>query len=824
MLLNFFKIAIRHIRKEKFYAIINISGLSLGIAFAFLILVYAYDEFQYDKFHHNADSVYRINTYWGDNPNQDIYASSPAPLHDAIKDEIPEVEEVARALWWNDTTMRLPKDEKKKNQQEVVFRETKVFIVDPNFLKVLDFNIIEGSPETAFEINEALVLTKNTAIRYFGEEALAKGEIMGKQILFGNSQTPRTITAIVDPPANTHFHFDMLVNINFGYKWMTEVDNWSWNFLHTYIKINEQAANDELKLAEIQEKLNYIADNYGRPYMDFRGRAASNAQTFDYVMQAVTDIHLHSHFLREIEANGNSTVVYILVVSALLLLLIACVNFINLSTARAFKRATEIGVKKVLGSGKNKLITQFLFESILMSWIACIIALGLIEAFRIPFNSLTSKFIEFNWFENFYLLGSILSLSTIIGLIAGTYPAFYLTKFQPVVVLKSKNFVGQAGKGNTMRNMLVIFQFSISTCLIICTLLVYQQLDYLSSKNPGFDRENVLIIKNDKEIAESWKDFKAALNQFHFVQKASFTTGIPTQQLTIMRDFREETAEQGTGFNWFLVDDSFIPTLQLEMALGRNFDEAILSDKKAIILNESAAKILGVEESPLGKIIIKNKGADDEEKLEIVGILKDFNIESLHHQIKPLAFQYYQPKALSDFVIVRLNKGNAQEYISQIENVWKQFEPQNPFIYSFMDEQFDAMFKQEQRLGNVLGIFTGLTIFIACLGVFGLVSYTAQQRTKEIGIRKVLGASVTDVIFLLSSHFTKIIFMSICIAIPISYLLISSWLEGFAFKTDITWWIFPLSGIMALLLSWAVTGFQSFRAAKTNPIHSLKDE
>ncbi|WKN32640.1 ABC transporter permease [Porifericola rhodea] len=817
MIQNYLKIASRNLLKHKFNTLVNILGLMVGIASSLLIGWYVLDELSYDDFHQEAEQVFRITTFGGEYYH---LATTPPPLYEAIKTNIPEVEHLARVFTWNHSTMRLPLEE--DESQEVVFRETRVFIADPEFLQVLDFNIIAGDATNALRTPNALVLSKATAERYFGEGAVERGEVLGKEILFGGSREARQVSAVVDPPQSTHFHFDMLVAPT-GYSEITDTDNWSWNIMHTYIKVRAEVLQGD-GLAQLSKKLDQIAKQYAMPYLKSGESGPSESTELRYELQPVQDIHLTSDLLREHEANASIETVYVLTIVAVLIVLLACINFMNLSTAQAIKRAKEVGVRKVLGSRRTQLIIQFLLESVLLSFFAMLLALGVVEALRLPFNELVGKNLAFDWWSHWDMLLILVGGMLVVGLLSGSYPAFFLSGFRPASVLKGK--MSTLSKNSLLRNTLIVFQFVVSIGLIISTALVVQQLHFIQTKDLGYERENVLIIKNDKEIQGEWKAFKASLLQLSQVKEVSFATGVPSQSLATvaMRDFRQEGADNGQGMQWFLVDPDYISTMGMEVIAGRNFKEELSSDQQqGLLLNEAAVKALGLEE-PVGKTIIKNLGKNDEQKLEVIGIVKDFHVETFDRQVKPIAIQYFTPSFLSDYVVVRTQAENTTESVSAVESVWSRFEPENPFVYSFLDQDFDHMFRAEQRLGDVLKVFTFLAILVACLGLFGLVAFVTSQRTKEIGVRKVLGATVLQINNLLALDFLRLVLLAFSLAAPLAYLAIERWLNNFAYRTEISWSIFLVAGLAAVIIAWLTISVQSVRAALANPVNSLRDE
>ncbi|MBX2870937.1 MAG: ABC transporter permease [Saprospiraceae bacterium] len=816
-----FNMALRRLFKNKVFSLINISGLSLGIAVSLLLWQYIHQERSYDQFHTDHERIFRVTTHWGDDPQSDIYATTPPPLRDAIQAEVPEVEQVARVFKWNDSTMRLPKED--TEGKEVFFRETKIYIADPNFLEVMDFNIIQGDKSAALEELESLVLTKETAMRYFGKDAVDNKEVIGRTILFGGNRTARKVTAIVDPPTNSHIDFDMLVNANFGYKGIIEQNNWAWNVMHTYAKVNSQVIGSEQRLNNLQDKLNGIADTQGRAFMQTteHGRLPGES-LFEYRLQPLSSIHLNSNYVREHQANGNATVVGILATVAWLILLLACINFMNLSTAQASKRAKEVGIRKTLGAARGYLVSQFLMESLAYSLIAGVVAFGLVEIFRGPFALISGREIAADWFMQPWLWQSSLLLLVLVGVLSGSYPAFFLSSFKPIEVFKGKLGLGKGGAPG-FRNALVVFQFVISIGLIISTLLVGQQMSHVRSNQQGYNKENVLVIDNDKEVREQWESFKGSLLGETSVLEASFSTGVPFQPYKDMRDFRLEGSNKSQGITWMRADDTYEDALGLELIAGRAFDRNMGTDSTGLILNESAVKVLGLED-PIGKIIIKNAGAPDEERLQLIGIVRDFSFESYYNDIKPLAIQNYFPNFQRDYISIRLAAGKAEEGLAAVQAIWDRYQPGDPMVYSFMDQDFDALFRTDQRLGRTLSMFTILAILIACLGLFGLSTFNTERRAREIGIRKVLGASAGQIVQLLSKEFTLLVGIALLIAAPLSYYFIAQWLTTFPIQMTIPIWVFLLAGLGAISLAWLTVGLQSFQVATADPVDSLKEE
>ena len=815
MLRNYFRIALRTMTRNLRFSILHISGLAIGLASVILIAWYVYDEISYDRLP-QSEQVFRINTYWGDDPTTNIYATTPPPLAAVITAEIPEVEKVARAFTWNHSTMRLPAEETRGNE-EIVFRETRIFIVDPQFLEVMQYPMVWGDRKSAFERHESIVITKETALRYFGKEAVDQGTVIGKSILFGGDRTARIVTAVIDSPRNTHFHFDMLVNINFGYTELDTMKVWTWNVMHTYVKVNDAVAKDPVRQNELQSKLSAIATRFIKSAPE----DVANREAADFRLQPLQDIHLHSNLLREHEPNGSYTTIQLLVTVALLILLLACANFINLFTVQSARRAKEVGVRKTLGSGKGGLAIQFFVESALYTIIAALLAMGLAELLLIPFNTLSGKQIQFSWLAHPILLTAMIAGFFAVIFFSGSYPSLYLSSFSPVRALKG-NLIQQERK-NYFRNALVVFQFSISIGLMICSVLILQQLQFMQNQAPGYQRENVIIVKNDREIQDQWKTFRDELQSHSAIASVSFTTGLPVQPLNNMRDFRRPGDSEGLGITWFLTDENYIPALGLRLKAGTGFSDNAVNNEGKIMINEAAARMLAMDE-PVGQRLIKNYGSDDEENLEIIGVVKDFNVESFHSEIKPIVFRYYVPDYTMDYVAVRIHPGNLGAGLSVIENAWKKFEPENPFVYSFLDKDFERQYISEQRLSTLFGGFTLLAVGIATLGLIGLASFMAEQRTKEIGIRKVLGATAAGIIVLFSRDFTRLVLIAIAIAMPVSYFVMKQWLSDFVYRINIGPGVFILCSLAALVLMWITVSLLSLRVARIDPAKTLKTE
>ena len=809
---NYLKTAIRNLIKSKYYSLINILGLSIGMAGCLLILLYVMDEFSYDRFHENSDRIYRMNLdgVWGG--EETVGSTSPPPLAQLMVDEFPEVESAVRIFPINDTVVR---------NEDAFYTEGGLLAVDPTFFNVFGFQVIEGDPETALADPNSLVLTEETAAKYFGEQSA-----LGKTLLIGDENRAFNITAVVQtPPANSHFDFDILAHIE-AFPVVRRF-SWSWIWLQvvTYVVLEDGASP-----AAVNARIPDLVKTHGSKVIErFSGLSfdefTSSGGRWHWVLQPLTDIRLYSQSVgNRLGPIGDIQTVYILAVIGLFMILIACINFMNLSTARSANRVKEIGVRKALGSYRSHLIGQFLCESMLFSILSAILALGLVELALPFFNDLSGKQMNFGFLQHGWLFGSLVALMLIVGIGAGSYPAFYLTAFQPVLALKGRQAASASGKSSYLRKILVVCQFAISIGLIACTFLVYQQLKFVNTKDLGFDKENVLVINNTERLGENEAPFKEMLLQQSAVVSASFCSGFPTSGT-----FGDFYTPEGTGQENFLLssvkgDYDFAKTMKMDIIEGRNFSEEFPTDVDGVLLNEAAVKFLGWED-PVGKVLVYP--GNQFQRLQVLGVVKDYNFYSLHYDVSPFAIFLFASQTYTlpvNFLTLRIQPGDVSETLVMIEAQWKKMSPDAPFEFEFLDERIDAQFRAEQRLAKVFSTFTGLAIFIACLGLLGLATFTAEQRTKEIGIRKVLGASAPGLVSMLVKDFAKLVILANLVAWPVAYLAMDAWLQDFAYRIDINLWTFILSGGIALLIAVLTIGYQAIKAALANPIKALRYE
>ncbi len=674
--------------------------------------------------------------------------------------------------------------------------------VDSNFFQFFTFPLKEGNPATALDDPSSVVLTEELAQELFGRSSY----VMGKTLTMGE-EVYRVTGVAENPPTNAHFHFEMLKQFK------PRVGNRiNWGNVNgqvsTYFLLAENASVEEIpaKIKEWPIKYNpNIAEGIKLGKYDM-----------NFTAQPLTDIHLHSDLGMELEANSDIRYVYIFSIIALFVLIIAGVNYVNLSTARSTDRAREVGVRKTLGALREPLIAQFLIESLLVSLTATLLGLGLAELFRRPFNQLANKELALNLFETPTLGIAVLIVGLGVGLLAGLYPAFYLTRFKPVQVLRGSLQTGR--KGRSFRNALVIFQFAISIALIVCTAVVYQQLQFMQNKKLGYDQENVVILNN--AVESSFESFINEVKAHPQVRSVTATSQSPHMITNVQGGLqvRGQAEDQMYQLNRFFVDPNFLETFKISLKEGRNFSEDLASDSVAMILNEAAVRQMGIDD-PLNTQVKRNN-----EWHQIIGVAEDFHFQSLRNEIAPMFILLGRDPGYYNNLDIRISGEDIPGTLAFLEETWQKFSPNNPFHYSFLDQDYEALYRTEMRLGQVFGIFTGLGIFVACLGLLALVAFMAEQRTKEIGIRKVMGASVRSIVLLLSRGYTKLIIIALVVAIPTSYLVMRQWLADFAYRADLNIWIFIGAGFISLLIAWLSVSYQSIKAALANPVDALKNE
>lgn len=807
---NYLKIAWRSIRRNRLVAAINVGGIALSLAACLVIIQYVRFESSYDTFYPNAGDIYRLNTWYKEGEAETRYATTPPPLAAVVQEEIPEVAAVCRLFYWSDFTMRPDHD------LTNVFRETNVYAASGDFFRVFQRGLLAGDTATALRAPQSVVLPVSAAIRYFGADAVRSGNIVGRRLLGGkDAGTPWTVTGLLaDQPANSHLAFDFLISDSSYPDDLYRNTNWNWNVMHTYLRL--QATNMR---AQVAKKLHEVVRRHALPGMGLAsGNFAADGNPMTFVLQPLTDIHLDSHLLREMQPNGSRAYVRIFTLVAFLILLIAGVNYVNLFTAQAFQRAREVGVKKIMGASREQLIRQFLVESFLICLVGMVLALALVEMG----SSMGIGELEYRpYLDRGSLLASSSVLLVAFSLLAGLYPAFFLSVFQPAEAVQGK--IGSGVKDVLIRNGLVVLQLVLSIGMLAGTFVVQGQLALIQHKNLGFDKGNVLVIENDREIDERMTEFKEELRRNPDIINASFSNGIPGLSTYQMREFQVEGSETEHAINWYQMDEDHLATLRMEVVSGRGFDPAVSSDSSGILLNEAAVKLLGLDR-PIGQLLTKNPGQEDEEHLQVLGVVRDFNFESLRQSVKPLAIQYFKGFVFKDYISIRLAPKAPEEAIAFIEQTWKRFEPDVPIRYHFLDESYDRLYRIDRQLGRVMALFTGLAVFIACLGLFGVITYIVDRRTKEIAIRKVLGASVTQVVRLLSGSFLKLVVFAFSIAAPFAWWITGRWLREFVYRIDLKPGFFILAGIVTALITLLTILIRTIPAAQDNPVEGLRSE
>ena len=815
MIRNYIKVALRAIFRNKLTAFINIAGLALAITSALLIYLYIIDELGYEKYNSKADRIYRITRDFlspDGEPNLRLGNVAP-PVGPLVKNDFGEVEVMARTLNYSGLVIGLEEN----GEQKKAFTENYLFLAEPEIFKIFDFEITAGNQETVLSRPFTIMLSEKAAEKYFGDQ-----NVVGKR-LRGNDQFDLEVTGVYKSlPSQSHWHPDLLVsfstlNDSTIYGRENLETNWGNNSFGTYILLEEgfDSKKLEAKMPDFLDKHfgPYAIANYGAA-KDFVASKATKLH-----VQKVSDIHLYSHLDDELEVNGNINNLYMMGVIGLFIVLIACFNFINLSTARATKRAKEVGMRKAVGAHKNQLISQYLSESVLTAFFALLLAIGLSVLAIDWLNLFTKKELTLNLFSNLSI--GLIGFTLFVGFLAGIYPAFVISGFKPVEVLKGKQGT-VPGKGG-LRKALVISQFAISIVLIIATAITSQQLGYLNSRNLGYDRDQVVVLPYYNDLENTYESFYNELIKSSAIKNAARSSRVPTGRLlddqgTPSITKGDSLFDSGITTKYVTTDYEFINTFGIDLVAGRNFSKEIPTDDSlAFIVNEAAVRKYGWKTPEEG---INKDYTYGGVKGKLIGVVKDFHFESLHQEIIPMIFfpDYYNNLS------VKIAGKNVQEGISYLEKVWKEFLPKRPFDYQFLSENYSRLYEAEQKQSQLFTIFSGLAIFIACLGLFGLATFNTLQRVKEIGIRKVLGASVPSILTLLSKEIVILIVIANLIAWPLAWYFMGLWLDTFAYHIDMDILLYALASVTTIIIALATVSAQTIRAARTNPANTLRYE
>jgi putative ABC transport system permease protein len=803
MFRNYLLTTLRVSRRQRLYTFINILGLSVGLSASLLIGVYIADELSYDRHIVNADRIHRAGvneTFKGD---EILYSSAGTPLADAMRRELPEVEDAVRFFQMS-SPVRVG---------DRAFIEKKFMVADSNFFRFFGFALSEGNADKALKGPNKIVLSQSAAKKYFDYDGKNGESPVGKQMIVNRDNKVAEITGIYpDITANSHMKFDIVFSAeSFEFN---RNNCWGCYGFKTYFRIipGGDMAVIEKKLEEFANEkiIPSIEKDLGISHEEFQ----KSGDIVKFFTQPLLSIHLESNIDGEFEPNGDIRYVYILGISGLFLIIIACINFMNLSTARAISRSKEVGVRKTMGATGRGLVPQFMMESLLYAIVSGVLAIVIAYLAIEPFSNMAGKELHLDLFTSAYVLPAIIFVLVIVGLLAGIYPSFYLSSFNPASVLKSGN--AKASPKSIFRNSLVVFQFTISIVLIIGTLIIFRQLNYIQHHNLGFVKENVVRIWQAYLLGSNFQTFKTELLSHSEFSNASFASHLPPE-IDNTGFIKVEGAEQIVSTYFFTTDYDFLKTINGRMKEGRFFSPDFLSDSSAIVLNASAARMLDFKLSEGKKITFGSNNP-----LNVVGVIDDFNFLSLKSDVQPLMF--FLGKEAKGTMAIRFTAGNPAPKLELLQEIWKKHANGQALEYSFIDEDFDSQFRAEQRLGVVFAVFTSLAIFIACLGLFGLITYMAGQRMKEIGIRKVLGASASQVTVLLLSDLMKLVFISFVIAIPIAWYGMEQWLQSFAYRTNFDVMSVLIAGAAGILIAVVTVGYRSLRAAATNPVDVLKNE
>lgn len=789
-------VALRNFRKDKWYSLLNILGLTIGITFSLFLIFYVKDELNYDRYHKNADNLYRINSYIKEPEKDEMkLCITQAILASTLGKDFPEVKEAVRFINSGKPMFK---------NGDLRFYNDKVYFADSNVFRAFTYQFIEGDPKTALMAPNSMVLTQSIAEKYFG----LNKSVVGKSLQNDKGDLYKITGVIKDVPKNSHLVFNILLSAStlpkdFGGGWG------GFNiFTYTLLKPNTDPVAFEKKLLPLYQK--YMAPIFAQFNIKIH-----------YGVMPITAIHLHSDMQMEPEELGSMSYIYIFSAVALFMILIACINYMNLATARSARRAKEIGIRKVTGSTKSQLVSQFLIESLLMAVFALILSVGFVALLLPEFNTLSGKSIPFNALLQPATFIILLGIVLFVGLVGGSYPAFYLSKFNPITVLK-----GSLAKGSSnvnLRRVLVVTQFSISMVMLICTWVVYGQLQYLRNKDLGFSKEQVVSLQanSNTDISSKIRLFTSVMRQNPHILSVSTSQAVPGGANINFNLFSIETNKGYVekGVYTYAIDENYIKTLGMKIVKGRGFN-GLGDTTRSLLVNENMVKYYGWGDNPLGKKI-KFVGDTSGRYFEVVGVIKDFNQQSLYNPIAPLVL-FYTP--VSNGIQLKISPQNIPGTMAGIETAWKNAFPELPFTSTFLDQDFDGQYAADQKRGKIFTAFSILTIFITCLGLLGLIAFTTQQRQKEISIRKVMGASLTQLVPLITRNFIFLVGISCIIAFPVSYYFMHNWLTKFQFSAGLSVLPFLLSALTVLVITILTTIFHTLKAALANPATSLRAE
>lgn len=812
MIKNYLKIAWRNLVKNKVFSFINIAGLAIGLACFTLIALYVADELSYDRYNEKADRIYRVDAEIRFGGTDQRLAVCSDPMGATLKKDYPQVEQYTR-IYTSDGPKRIKKD-------NIFITEENVGNADSTLFDVFTLPSIAGDTRTALNEPNTVVITETMARKYFGSGSFR--DAIGKTLeTSDNNGTLYKVTAVIkDMPHNSHFNFDMFFsmdNVEYGF------GNYLSQNFQTYIVL-QKGTDPKAFTKNFQAVIEKYIMPQAKQFMQINSmdEFEKAGNKLGYTLTPLTDIHLRSDKMGELGANSNIQYVYIFSAVAIFILLIACINFMNLSTARSSNRAKEVGIRKVLGTERKTLIRQFLTESTLTALISLLISLLIARLVMPLFNTISGKSLSLSEVLSSSFLPFFLLLPIVVGIVAGSYPAFFLSSFKPISVLKGK--INAGVKRSYLRSGLVVFQFATSILLMIGTIVVYKQLNYIQTKKLGFNKDQVLVINSTRALGDKTETFKNEVLSMPGVSSGTLSGFLPVSSSSRSNNTfsKEAVMDSRNGLNMqsWVIDHDYIKTMGIEVLKGRSFSKDFKGDSAAMIINETTAGLLGYGD-PVGKNIYANNGNGSMTTYTVIAVVKNFHFESLRQNIGPLCFTLGNSTGLASF---KVSAGNIKNLLSQVENKWKAMVPSVPFSYRFLDDAFDEMYRAEQRIGKVALSFAILAILIACLGLFGLATYIAEQRTKEIGVRKVLGASVGNIVSMLSKDFIKLVFVSALFAFPLAWWFMHTWLQDFAYRINIGWWIFIIAGAVAVLIALLTVSFQAIKAAIANPVKSLRTE